>query len=67
MFITGSFSHTVPTPTMRGTLWHCEQCGSFISIHSARVVEDLSCPVCLSELEFCNSFDSGLVQSVCDA
>ncbi len=67
MFITGSSSHTVHTPAMTGTLWHCGKCGSFISLHTERIVEDLSCPMCLNELEFCNSFDSGLVQPAGDA
>jgi hypothetical protein len=67
MFTTGIYSCPGPQPGMKGTLWHCEKCGSFIFLHTERMVEDLSCPVCLNELEFCNSFDSGLVQPACDA
>lgn len=67
MFITGGTSFPTPKPAMKGTLWHCEKCGSFVSIHSARALEELACPVCLNELEFCTAFDSGLGQVFGDA
>ena len=67
MFITGSSGHPTPKPAMKGTVWHCEKCSSFITIHSARIVQDLSCPVCLNELEFCTAFDGGFVPSAGEA
>jgi hypothetical protein len=67
MFITGGTNRPTPRPEMKGTLWHCEKCGSFISIHSARAIRELSCPVCLDELEFCVAFDSGFGQALGDA
>jgi hypothetical protein len=67
MFITGGTNRPTPTPELKGTLWHCEKCGSFLSIHSKRVVKELSCPICLNELEFCVAFDSGFGQVLGEA
>jgi hypothetical protein len=67
MFITGSTNRPTTIPQLKGTLWHCEKCGSFVSIHSARIVQELRCPLCLSDLEFCAAFDSGLGQPFGDA
>jgi len=55
-------------PLFRGTFWHCEKCGSFISLHSAEAVEDLPCPVCSDEMMvFCTSFDSGFELTIAQA
>ena len=62
-------SHSVAhRPVFKGTLWHCEKCGSFISLHSAEAVEDLPCPVCSDEMMvFCTSFDSGFEGMIAEA
>jgi rubrerythrin len=67
MFITGGTNRQTAIPQLRGTYWHCEKCGLFVSIHSAGIVYELRCPLCLSELEFCAAFDSGLERTLEDA
>lgn len=67
MFTTGGTSRPTTMPQMKGTFWHCDKCGSFVSIHSAGIVHELRCPLCLDELEFCAAFDSGLGQAASDA
>jgi hypothetical protein len=67
MFITGGTNRPTSIPQLKGTFWHCEKCGSFISIHSAGVVHELRCPLCLFDLEFCVAFDSGMEQTFHDA
>lgn len=50
------------------SLWHCEACNSFVSIHSARPVEQAMCPVCRNApLEFCGRFESVLGLHFADA
>jgi hypothetical protein len=61
MFAIGGITCPTARPDLNGTLWLCDQCGSFISIHSSRVLGELPRPVCGDEmLEFCVAFDSGL-------
>jgi rubrerythrin len=67
MFITEGTNRETALPRLKGTYWHCEKCGSFVSIHSAGIVRELSCPLCLNELEFCAAFDSGLLYTFNDA
>ncbi len=67
MFITAGTNRATTLPQFKGTYWHCERCGSFISIHSAGSVDQLSCPLCLNELEYCAAFDSGFTQTFGDA
>lgn len=67
MFITRATNPATILPQFKGTYWHCEKCGSFVSIHSAGIVYELSCPLCSNELEFCAAFDSGLGQTFGDA
>jgi hypothetical protein len=33
-------------PPSQATLWQCEVCNSFISIHSAEYVTEPLCPIC---------------------
>jgi ABC-type ATPase with predicted acetyltransferase domain len=41
------------------TLWQCQQCGSFVSIHSPIPVLNPECPACaMNLLNFCGTFDS---------
>ena len=52
---------TSPQKQMDATLWHCDQCNSFVSIHSALKVDDAFCPACgETSMEFCGSFASVL-------
>jgi len=68
MFTAPGTHSTAHHALFRGTLWHCEKCGSFISLHTAQAVEDLPCPVCSDEIMvFCTSFDSGFEQVVAQA
>jgi hypothetical protein len=67
MFITGGTNRQTATPRLKGTYWHCEKCGSIVSIHSAGIVWEPSCPLCLNELELCVAFDSGFVRAFDDA
>jgi len=42
------------TPEFGPTLWHCNQCNAFISIFSARALEEVFCPACGDVLlEYC--------------
>jgi hypothetical protein len=45
---------------LHASLWRCETCNSFVSIHSAKMIEQAFCPVCKdSPLELCcGSFQS---------
>jgi len=41
-------------PQLGATLWHCDQCNAFISIHSAQRLDAAFCPACGGvRLEFC--------------
>lgn len=41
-------------PQLGTTLWHCQRCDAFISIHSARAFDEAFCPACAAvPLEFC--------------
>ena len=67
MFITGDTNRPRPRIQFQGTLWHCDKCGTVISIYCARIVQELPCPVCSNELEFCAAFDGGFGQVFGDA
>jgi hypothetical protein len=59
MFIVGTSEYPRNRPEMTSTLWHCQRCDSFVSIHSAKVIHETFCPMCLdTELEFCGTFES---------
>jgi hypothetical protein len=67
MFVSGETDRPTPRLKLQGTLWHCEKCGSVISIYAARIVQELPCPICMSDLEFCAAFDGGFGQVFGDA
>lgn len=53
---------------MDATLWRCNQCNSFVSIHSALKVDDAFCPACAdASMEFCGTFASVLGIQFADA
>jgi hypothetical protein len=44
---------------LSGSLWRCERCNLFVSIHSPQIVEQALCRACgTTSLEFCGSFQS---------
>jgi hypothetical protein len=46
-------------PQLHATLWRCDRCNSFISIHSTHIVDEAFCPVCGDvPLELCGPFNS---------
>jgi len=68
MFIFATRDYPANRPEMTGTLWHCQSCDSFVSIHTAKVVRETLCPLCLgAELEFCGTFESVLGRQLTDA
>jgi len=68
MYIMGTIDYPVTKPGVKGTLWHCEKCESFISIHCTGVVNEAFCPTCGDvPLEFCGTFDSILGKQFVDA
>jgi uncharacterized paraquat-inducible protein A len=67
MNIVGTIDYPI-TREMKASLWHCENCDSFVSIHRASVVHQALCPTCAEVLlEFCGTFDSILGGGVVDA
>lgn len=55
-------------PHFQDTLWHCDRCGSYVSIHSAQIVTDALCPLCGDVLlELCGTFNNILVLPFADA
>lgn len=67
MFIMGVTDYPVAKPELKGTLWNCEKCHSFVSIHSAQEMNEALCPHCMDILEFCGTFDSLLGGTFSDA
>ena len=50
----GVTSSCAALPQPVATLWHCYQCNAFVSILSAKVVDEAFCPVCGDvALDFC--------------
>jgi hypothetical protein len=61
MYIMGTLNYPVIYPEFSGTLWHCDNCDSFVSIHRAKPVKEPLCPTCAKGLlDFCGAFDSVL-------
>lgn len=68
MFILGTRDYPTNRTEITGTLWHCQRCDAFVSIHSARVVHETLCPMCIdTELDFCGTFESLLGRQFTDA
>jgi hypothetical protein len=48
-------------PRVVTTLWHCDRCNAFISIHSAQPLGEPFCPACGEVmLDFCGRLNSML-------
>jgi len=44
--------------TLVSSLWKCEVCETFVSIHSTKMVLQAKCPTCdAGQLRFCGTFD----------
>jgi len=68
MYIMGTADYALTGPQVKGTLWHCDKCESFVSIHCARTLCEALCPNCADvPLEFCGTFDSILGRRFVDA
>jgi len=53
---------------LQATLWRCENCKSFIAIHSQHSVSEPVCPVCLaSNIELCGPLPAVLGLAFADA
>jgi hypothetical protein len=64
----GNTNDRATASQLRATLWHCERCNVYISIHSPHTVDEASCPVCGDlPLELCGTFDSILGLRFADA
>jgi hypothetical protein len=67
MINAGIADHADVQPELKGTLWRCEKCLAFISIHSVIRVDEALCPSCMDiPLEFCGMFDSILGRQFTD-
>lgn len=56
MYDLGVQEYPANQPRLRGTLWHCSQCRSFVTIHCTNWIEHALCPICDdSELEQCGT------------
>lgn len=69
MYIMGTTDYPLTRPEeMKGSLWHCDECDSFVTIHRLGVVHQAMCPTCADVvLEYCGSFDSILGRGFVDA
>ena len=57
----GVATQTVPASQLHSSLWRCERCNLFISIHAGYVVSEAFCPVCLGlPLKLCGTFEDML-------
>jgi hypothetical protein len=55
-------------PQFQASLWHCDGCNSFVSIHSTRIVDAALCPLCGDHsLEPCGNIYSASVLQFADA
>ena len=56
MYLLGVQEYPANQPQLRGTLWRCSQCDSFVTIHCANAIEGAVCPICVDhELEQCGT------------
>jgi hypothetical protein len=64
----GIKDNRVSVPQFQVTLWHCGGCDSFISIHSAQIVDAPLCPLCGDLLlEPCGNLYSASLLQFADA
>jgi rubrerythrin len=53
---------------LTSSLWKCETCGTFVSLHSVRIITQATCPSCTAgSMKFCGTFDAILGVSSADA
>jgi uncharacterized paraquat-inducible protein A len=59
MLHTDSTNSYTTLPQLGTTLWHCDRCNAFISIHSAKLLDQAFCPACGEVLlDFCGRLSS---------
>ncbi len=52
----------------KSSLWRCELCDTFVSIHSLKPISQASCPTCNSaSLYYCGDFERVLGMKAIDA
>jgi rubrerythrin len=50
------------------SLWRCDVCATFVSIHSPQIIASVTCPTCMTgRLSFCGSFEQILGLAETDA
>ncbi len=50
------------------SLWRCDFCDTFVSIHSTKVISTANCPTCSTGiLKYCGNFDQILGSASADA
>ena len=68
MLNVASMGDSATVRQLHGTLWHCDRCNSFISIHSMHIVDEAFCAVCVDvPLDLCGNFNSILGLQFADA
>jgi hypothetical protein len=68
MFNLGTRAYPANRPELKGTLWFCGRCHSFITVHSAKAIDEALCPICMdAELDFCGTVESILGSGFADA
>jgi hypothetical protein len=56
--IANTLSLSSPWGDTSNSLWKCEVCETFVSIHSRQVVTEVNCPLCAGrQLTFCGSLE----------
>jgi len=56
MYFLAAREYPANRPELKGTLWHCAQCDSFITIHCAKAIYHALCPICMDgPLEICET------------
>jgi rubrerythrin len=53
------YEHPESYEALVSSLWKCEVCETFVSIHSTKLVLQAMCPTCAGgQLKFCGTFDN---------
>ena len=68
MYVLTAPEYPANRPELKGTLWHCAYCDSFITIHCAKVVYQALCPICMDgALEMCGTSSVAAERGLADA
>lgn len=67
MHIIETYDPPVSGPDKSGTIWRCDWCDSFVSIHCAKPVKCAICPTCAERLlEFYGTFEGIIARHLTD-